>query len=295
MSLALETFEAERGRLFGLAYRMLGSASEAEEVLQDAWLRAQAAAGPIHSPAGFLTTLVARLCLDRHRSARARREVYVGPWLPEPILTPDLAAHAGDLPDEALARAESVSMAFLRILEQLSPVERAVFLLREAFDYGHEQIAEALAITPANSRQILSRARERVAGGEPRYERDPAVQRQVVEAFLRAASSGDPQRVVELLHPDVEWTSDGGGLRPAMRRPLIGQARVAQVVAGLFRKGSAGLRMEIARVNASTAVVLHGSEGIETVIGADVREGRIARIWAIRNPEKLAYLARQLG
>lgn len=293
MSLTVDFFEQERGRLFGLAYRMLGRPSEAEEIVQEAWLRVQQNERPIESPAGFLTTLVTRLCLDRLRSAQARREIYVGPWLPEPMQTDDEA----NAPDATLIRAESVSMAFLRILDQLSPVERAVFILSEAFEYKHAEIADALAISTENSRQVLRRARARVAEGEgeTRFERDPKLQEATLFAFLKATGDGDLQELMELLHPDVEWTSDGGGQRTAATRPILGRERVAAFARGLWRKGRKHVRVELARVNESAAVLLYSENELDSVIGIDVTRGRIARFWAIRNPEKLSFLARQLA
>lgn len=259
--------------------------------MQDAWIRAQAATEPIESPAGLLTTIVTRLCLDRLRAARTTRETYVGAWLPEPVQTLDPEATA----DESLVRAESVSMAFLRILQQLSPLERAVFLLKEVFEYRHEAISSVLGVTLANSRQILRRAREHVAGGEARFESEPETQRRVVEAFLGAAMSGDPKRVVEVLHPDVEWTSDGGGVVSAATRTLIGHDRVVAFVLGLIRKAPDGARVEVSQINESAAILVYLDDALDTVIGFDVRDERIVRIWAIRNPEKLHYLAGQLG
>ncbi|MEN8159487.1 MAG: RNA polymerase sigma-70 factor [Myxococcota bacterium] len=293
MGISAERFEAERPRLFGLAYRMLGRASEAEDAVQDAWVRAQAQAdrGPIESPGGFLTTVVTRLCLDRLGSSRSKREAYVGSWLPEPMHTADATPPA----DAVLARAESVSMAFLRILERLSPVERAVFLLKEAFDYEHDEIAGVLGVSTANSRQLLRRARRHVALDEARFERDPGAQERVLHAFLDAAASGDPARLVELLHPDVEWASDGGGVRPVAVRPIVGRERVAAFAAGIWRKSPPDVTLEPCRVNESAAVLVLHDGAIDTVIGIDVRGERIERFWAIRNPEKLRFLAEQRG
>ncbi len=291
MRLSPDRFEAERSRLFGLAYRMLGRASEAEEMVQEAWLRVQAVAEPIESLGGLLTTLVTRLCLDRLRSSHAKRETYVGPWLPEPLQT----SEPEDRADEALIRAESVSMAFLRILDQLSPMERAVFLLKEVFDYRHEEIARVLDTSADNSRQILRRARQHITDDVPHYEHDPEEQRRVVRAFLDAAASGDPAALLELLHPDVEWTSDGGGVRPSAMRPLVGRKAVLAFALGIWGKAPEGLRLELGRVNESAAVLVHVGDAIDSVIGVDVSEGLIARVWAIRNPEKLRYLADQLA
>ncbi len=224
----LTAFDEHRPLLFSIAYRMLGSASDAEDVVQDAWLRYRGAED-IRSPRAFAATIVTRLCLDRLKSARASREEYVGPWLPEPILTTaaGLARTAVEGPDVTLQRSESVTLAFLVMLETLSPEERAVFLLREVFDYKHDEIAEMLGLTAANSRQLFHRAKERIRSRGPRSDvAAPASQREVLLRFTEALKDGDAHALTDLLTEDVGFWSDGGGKVAAARRPLVGRAEV---------------------------------------------------------------------
>src|ERR671937_2950416 len=202
-----DVFKNDRRLLFSIAYRMLGSASDAEDVLQDAWLRYRNVdRSTIRSPKALATTIVTRLCLDRLKSARAKREEYVGPWLPEPVLTSEIES-----PAATLQRAESVTLAFLVLLEMLSPGERAVFLLKDIFEYDHSEIAEMLAITTENSRQLLHRAKTRLAEGRPKLTGTAQSRRAVAERFARAFSSGDVDELTALLAKDVGMWSDGGG------------------------------------------------------------------------------------
>jgi RNA polymerase sigma-70 factor (ECF subfamily) len=211
-------FQSVKPLVFSIAYRMLGSASDAEDVLQDAWLRCRAVDfASIRSPAAFMTTTVTCLCLDRLKSARTVREQYIGPWLPEPVLTSEL-----ERPDAVLERAESVTLAFLVLLERLSPQERAVFLLKEVFDYEHGDIAGMLDTTAENSRQLLHRARTRLARSRPRLTGTVSSRRAVAERFAQAFSSGNPSELAMLLASDAGMWSDGGGKAIATRRPLLG-------------------------------------------------------------------------
>ena len=226
-----DVFKDDRPRLFSIAYRMLGSASDAEDVLQDAWLRYSGAdSSSIRSPGAFATTIVTRLCLDRLKSARAKREEYIGPWLPEPVLTSELES-----PAEKLERAESVTLAFLVLLEKLSPEERAVFLLKEIFEYDHSEVADMLGTTADNSRQLLHRAKARLAEGRPRLTGTAQSRRAVAERFARAFSAGDSAGLTALLTTGVEMWSDGGGKASAARRPLIGRDQVLNFLIGLHR------------------------------------------------------------
>lgn len=287
----LDAFQTQRPMLFSIAYRMLGSATEAEDVLQDAWVRlAGADSAGIRSREAFSTTVVTRLCLDRLKSARARRETYVGPWLPEPVLTSD----AG--PDALAQRSESVTLAFLVLLEALSPEERAVFLLKEVFDYEHPQIAEMLGTTAANSRQLFHRAKSKV-------KRSPservAADRSVAERFAQAFRDGDADGLRSLLAADVSFTSDGGGKVSAARRPLSGRDQVANTLAGFRRSAVAQgvatrASLSIAEVNAEAAVVVRVDGRVESVFVLGVEGQRINGIRVVRNPDKLAYIARQL-
>src|SRR6476646_610749 len=216
-----DVFSTDRALLFSIAYRMLGSASDAEDVLQDAWLRYRRAdRSTIRSPKAFATTIVTRLCLDRLQSARTTREEYIGPWLPEPVLTSEIEG-----PDTMLQRAESVTLAFLVLLEKLSPEERAVFLLKDVFEYDHAEIGDILGLTADNSRQLLHRAKTHLADGRPRLTGTPESRRAVAERFARAFSSGNGSELSALLAADVGVWTDGGGKVAAARHPLLGHDR----------------------------------------------------------------------
>lgn len=289
-----DVFQAERRRLFSIAYRMLGGASDAEDVLQDAWLRYRGVdAAAVRSPRAFATTIVTRLCLDRLKAARTTREEYVGPWLPEPILA------SAEGPEAILQRTESVTLAFLVLLDTLSPQERAVFLLKEIFDYDHHEIGEMLDVTPEHSRQLLHRAKARVAEGRPRFDGTAASRRQVAERFAAAMRSGDSSALSQLLAADVEFLADGGGKATAARRPLFGYAEVHHALLGFHRTAVAsGLAsrasMTVAEVNGEPGVILRVDDRIDAIYVISVRDGAIAAIRAIRNPDKFAYIARQL-
>ncbi|MGE5243616.1 MAG: RNA polymerase sigma-70 factor [Betaproteobacteria bacterium] len=289
------TFEAQRPRLFSIAYRMLGSASDAEDVLQDAWMRLTGSEAEVRSPQAFAATIVTRLCLDRLKSARARREEYVGPWLPEPVLT---GGEEG--PDVLAERSESVTLAFLVLLETLSPEERAVFLLKEVYDYEHAEIAEILGTSAANSRQLFHRAKSKIrpTGVEGRVERGE--RRAVAERFARAFTSGDAARVADLLAADVTFVSDGGGKATAVRRPLAGREKVAALLAGLVRSARASgtasrAALDVVEVNSEPAMVLRVDGRLDGVFVFSVASRTITGIRVVRNPDKLAYLERQLS
>jgi RNA polymerase sigma-70 factor, ECF subfamily len=294
----LDVFQSHRPLMFSIAYRMLGSASDAEDVVQDAWLRYRSAgAETIRSPRAFATTIVTRLCLDRLKSARAAREQYVGPWLPEPVLT----TTAGDeAPDVMLQRSESVTLAFLMLLERLAPEERAVFLLKEVFEYDHSEIAEVLGVSVANSRQILHRAKAHVAEGRPHLEGTPESRRAMAERFASALQSGDPEALTELLAEGVGMWSDGGGKVVASRRPLAGRAEVLKFLLGVHRVAEkTGLgrrgRLAIVDVNEEPALVMWVDEQIFAVYVLSIEGGRVAALRIVRNPDKLSYLDCQLA
>ncbi|TDU79324.1 RNA polymerase sigma-70 factor [Streptomyces sp. KS 21] len=291
-------FEEHRPRMFGIAYRMLGSAAEAEDTVQDAWLRwSSAGREDIEHPGAWLAKVVTRLCLNRLTSARARREEYVGPWLPEPVLTGD-----GTLgPLESAEQRDSVSMALLVLLEQLTPVERAVYVLREAFAYGHREIAGLLDLTEANCRQLYRRAAARVAAGRtaapsdgreprPRFEPDPAQWQSLVETFLTAARDGDLARLEGMLSADVRYVADGGGIVGAARRPILGPDKVARFLVGALRKFAAGMPISFAEVNGEPALIVGG-----TVLQVEIEDGRVREVRSVVNPEKLEFLQRQLS
>ncbi|WP_405703949.1 RNA polymerase sigma-70 factor [Streptomyces sp. NBC_00069] len=286
-------FEEHRPRMFGIAYRMLGSAAEAEDTVQDAWLRwSSADREDVEHPGAWLAKAVTRLCLNRLTSARARREEYVGPWLPEPVLTGD-----GVLgPLESAEQRDSVSMALLLLLEQLTPVERAVYVLREAFAYGHREIAGLLDLTEANCRQLYRRAAGRVAAGRaagprPRFAPDPAQWQSLVETFLTAARDGDLARLEGLLTADVQYVSDGGGIVGAARRPILGADKVARFLVGALRKYVAGLPISFAEVNGEPGLIVGGA----TVLQMEIEDGLVRGVRTVVNPEKLEFLRRQLS
>jgi RNA polymerase sigma-70 factor (TIGR02957 family) len=297
-------FEAHRPRLFAVAYRMLGSASEAEDAVQDAWLRYAAAdRDEVRSPEAFLTTIVTRLCLDRLKSARAAREEYVGPWLPEPILTDDRSQ-----PEQSASLAESLTLAFMVLLETLSPEERAVFLLKEVFDYDHADIAETLGTSAANSRQLLHRAREKlhdVTAGVPDGTASVKASatfasREVAERFAAAFYAGDAAGFAGLLAEDVTFVSDGGGKVTAARRPLAGRDTVVHLLVGIHR-GARALGVASAasvtplEVNGEPAVAVRLAGRLDSIYVLSPRDGGVGRISVIRNPDKLAYIAKQLS
>jgi RNA polymerase sigma-70 factor (TIGR02957 family) len=287
---AAAEFQAERGRLFGLAYRLLGSAADAEDVVQDAFVRWHGAdRASIAAPSAWLAKVVTNLCLNRLSSAAARRERYVGPWLPEPVLTGD-----GTLgPMERAQQRESVSLGLLVLLERLTPAERAVFVLREAFGYGHRDIAGILDLSEANCRQLHRRARQRVAGASPRFRPGRRQWRDLVERFLAAARDGDVRALEQALAADVVAWADGGGQVTAARRPVAGRRRVARYLAGAFGRFASGLDLTLTEVNGEPAVL--GWAG-ETLLGLTVLEisgGRITALRTIANPDKLRYAQRQ--
>jgi RNA polymerase sigma-70 factor (ECF subfamily) len=290
-----DVFNSDRRRLFSIAYRMLGSASDAEDVIQDAWLRYRGAdRSEVRSPTAFATTIVTRLCLDRLKSARVTREDYIGPWLPEPVLTDDKGR-----PDAMLQRSESVTLAFLVLLEKLSPQERAVFLLKDVFEYDHAEIAEMLGTTIENSRQMLHRAKAHLTTGRPRLDGTPESRRAVAERFARAFTDGDGTELTTLLAEDVGFWSDGGGKATAARRPLIGRDEVLKFLLGLHRTGrNLGLLHEatltLAEVNAEPALVLRVGTHLDSIFVLAVEEGAIVGIRVVRNPDKLAHIDRRL-
>ena len=290
-----DVFTAERPRLFAIAYRMLGSASDAEDVLQDAWLRYRGAdQADIRSPKALAMTIVTRLCLDRLKSARAARETYVGPWLPEPVLTGD-----DSRPDLQVQRSETVTLAFLVLLEALSPEERAVFLLKDVFDYEHAEIAEMLGMSPANSRQLLRRAKLRLVERRPRLSGTAESRRAVAERFAQAFASGDSDALTALLAKDVGFWSDGGGKATAARRPLAGREQVLNFLLGVRRAAeTAGFlsqaSLTVEEVNAEPAVVLRVRQQLESIFVVSVEGGTIAGIRVVRNPDKLAHIDRRL-
>lgn len=285
-------FLQARPRLLGIAYRLLGSMWDAEDVVAEAmvrWLRTDR--DQVREPAAFLTTVVSRLALDQLRSARASRETYVGPWLPVPVLTESTAY--GDPLDDVVNR-ETLSLATLRLLEQLTPPERAVFVLREAFDLPYPQVAEIVEVTVANARQLMRRARARIDAGAHRSEADPAEHAALLERFLRAATTGDLNELERLLAADVVAYNDGGGKVRAAVLPITGRDTVLRFVRGLLGRYRIGPAIETIHANGAPAAVL-SMGGQRQFVTLEIRDGRIAAIFGVLNPDKLTYLDRQLG
>jgi RNA polymerase sigma-70 factor (ECF subfamily) len=284
------TVESLRPLLFSIAYRMVGSVSEAEDLVQEALLRhhrAVADGEEIESPKAWLAAVTTRLGIDHLRSARARREEYVGTWLPEPLV----AGHAPDAAEHA-ETADSLSMALLVLLERLSPVERAVFLLRDAFDYDYPEIAEIVGKSPDNTRQIAVRARRRVEEGKPRFEASRAERDALAERFFAAAREGDTEGLVALLAGDVVFYGDGGGKAPAAARPIHGPEQVGRFLANLGRLARRrGFELRTAEVNGQPGALALDAEGrVISVMTIDIADGRVQAIRSVVNPEKLGHL-----
>ncbi|MFJ6779808.1 RNA polymerase sigma-70 factor [Streptomyces yangpuensis] len=286
-------FEHHRPRMFGIAYRMLGSAAEAEDIVQDAYLRWDGAdRSGIENPGAWLAKVVTNLCLNSLTSARARREQYVGPWLPEPVLTGDGALG----PLETAEQRDSVSVALLLLLERLTPVERAVYVLREAFAYSHREISGLLDLTEANCRQVYRRAAGRVEADRAdarakRFSPDPERWQGLVESFLTAARSGDLAQLEGVLAADVRYVSDGGGVVNAARRPILGRDNVARFALGAMAKYVAGVPVSVAEVNGTPALLF----GEVAVLLVEFENGLVSGISTVVNPEKLEFLRRQLS
>jgi RNA polymerase sigma-70 factor (TIGR02957 family) len=278
-----DPFVTHRSLLFTVAYEMLGSAADAEDVVQETWLRwADVDQAEVRDPRAYLVRIVTRQALNRLRTLSRRREEYVGEWLPEPVLTtPDIA--------EDIELAESISIAMLTVLETLGPTERAVFVLREVFDTPYDEIAEAVGKEQAAVRQIASRARDHVAARRPRMEVSRTEQQRVVEQFLAAINSGDVQGLMDVLAPDVVLIADGGGLVAAFRRPIEGIDQVAAALAGLRRVAPEAVTATMWLNGAPAVRVDQGGEP-DTAVSLAIENGRITRIYAIRNPHKLAHL-----
>ncbi|MFJ9471708.1 RNA polymerase sigma factor SigJ [Streptomyces caniferus] len=300
----LARFEEQRGRLWAIAYRITGTVTDADDAVQETWLRWQALPDepPVASPRGFLTTVVSRICYDLLGSARARRETYVGPWLPEPLLDgpggprPVAAADPGGSggPEDRVTLDESVGMALLTVLERLTPAERTAFILHDVFAVPFPEVAEAVGRTPESVRQLASRARRRVRAEAPRRTVDRAEHRRTVEAFLSAVMGGDMAALLSVLDPEIVWRSDGGGRVSAARRPVLGREKVARYVRGLVTRGAQrdGLRVALAEVNGATGLVFVDPAGEQSgVFAFTVHDGRITEVDAVVNPDKLGHLA----
>ncbi|MFI8879642.1 RNA polymerase sigma-70 factor [Streptomyces sp. NPDC055243] len=287
-----DEFESHRPRMFSLAYRMLGSAQEAEDAVQDAYLRwSGARRADIGHPAAWLAKVVTNLCLNRLTSARARREEYVGPWLPEPVVT-----SGGTLgPLESAEQRDAVSMALLVLLERLTPVERAVFVLREAFAYSHRDIAGVLDIGEANCRQLYRRAARAVADERTRFDAVAERRDAFLESFVAAAREGDLAGLETMLAADVTWWGDGGGKVTAARRPILGRAKVVPFVVGGMRKFASAMDLSYAEVNGAPALVARAAGTVVGLASFAFRGGLVSEVWVVVNPDKLVFSAGQLS
>ena len=284
---ATEVFVAHRNLLFTVAYEMLGSAADAEDVLQETWLRwVGVDLAAVQNQRAYLVRITTRQALTRLRTLGRRKESYVGPWLPEPLLTaPDVA--------EDVELADSVSIAMLLVLETLTPTERAVFVLREVFDLTYDEIADAVDKSPAAVRQIAHRARSHVAARRPRGVVSAAETRDALEAFQRAVETGDLQRLLDILAPDVVLMGDGGGVVQAVLKPVVGADRVARVLAAGIGRIAAVMSLRPAHVNGYPALILRLGGEIDTVVAVRIDDGLITGLYAVRNPEKLSHMEQE--
>jgi len=287
-----EAFEHYRVLLFSIAYRMTGSASDAEDLVQETYLRYQASeSSEIVSLKAYLTTIITRLALDYLKSARVAREQYMGAWLPEPLLT----SEDGGFPLAGLEQQEALSLAFLRLLEALSPPERAVFLLHEIFDYPLSEIGVMLEKSPANCRQIFHRARQALQDKRARFEPEPQRQRQLLLSFLSASQAGDMTALTSLLAQDAVSWSDSGGKVQSNLKPIHGQQAVARFWLSVMRKNQRPLTETLAEINGSPAILFWEEGSLAVVISLTLSAVGIQEIYALLNPEKLAYLQKQLS
>ena len=276
-------FEALRGRLFGLAYRMLASRADAEDIVQEAYVRwHEAGPGRIENPEAWLVTTTTRLAIDRLRRLKAEREAYVGPWLPQPIVT-------DEPPDRHLHLAADLSIAFLTLLERLAPDERAAFLLHDVFDVGYGQIASVLERSEAACRQVVHRARERVRGDRKRFDVTEAAKATLLQKFVAAMEARDEPALLALFAPDATWTADGGGKAGAAAVPIVGADNIARLVLGLREKFWAVDRMiEVATVNGETGLCIRDGHRLTATMSIATDGERILAVYAVVNPDKLA-------
>jgi RNA polymerase sigma-70 factor, ECF subfamily len=284
-----ETYASLRPLLFSIGYRMLSSVSEAEDVVQESFLRYERALADgtaIESPKAFLSAVVTRLSIDQLRSARARRETYVGEWLPEPLVTSD------DDPVAHAEEADSLSMAFLLLLERLSPVERAVFLLHDVFGYGYDEVATIVGKSEANCRQLASRARRHIESGKPRFDASRKERDELAARFLKAVTDGDLDSLVEMLAADVVVYGDGGGKAPQWATPIVGIERVGHLLVGIGRQiPELGIRVEPRRVNGQPgALFLDSEDRLINVWSLDIVDGVVQTVRSVINPDKLQHL-----
>ena len=291
---AEDVFLSHRARAFAVAYRMLGSIAEAEDVVQEAWLRWQGAdRSHIASPEAFIVTTASRLAIDHLRKASTRRETYVGPWLPEPMVTDDAPAPA--TPEERLELADDISVALLHLLERLAPEERAVFLLHEAFDYSHSEIAGLIGKSEAACRQMLSRARKRVKAEHPRFNTEAREHARLAELFRQALAKGDPEKILACMKDDAIFYSDGGGKVLAALNPLFGADKIMRFWLGIMRKAEEPIVFRPVALNGLPGYLLTEGDTLHSAVSLRIEDGRIAAIYVQRNPDKLAGIMRRMG
>lgn len=283
----LELFNQHRSLLFAIAYRMLGTVTDAEDIVQETFLRwQQTAETTVKSAKNYLSTIVTRLCIDHLRSARVRREQYVGSWLPEPLMTEQT-----DDPSAQVELADSISIAFLVVLERLSPIERAVFLLREVFEYDYDEIAQMVEKSPANCRQILKRSRQHIISQRPRFSVAHEQQEQITTKFLDATTKGDLQGLLSFLAKDITYWSDGGGKVSATLKPLHGAMKVARFFLAIRRKWLSNAVSRIVEINGKLSIVNYVDGCIFCVWMFDIADGCIQSFYSMRNPDKLKRLS----
>jgi RNA polymerase sigma-70 factor (ECF subfamily) len=282
-----DTFTQYRAYAFSIAYRMLGSVMDAEDMVQETFLQwRKVDQSEVESPKSYLATIVTRLCIDYLRSARVQRETYVGPWLPEPLVT-----ETGPSAEGMTALSDSLSTAFLVLLESLTPTERAAFLLREVFAYDYAEVAEIIDKSEANVRQIVRRARQHIQARRPHFEPSPTDQTVLLEQFMKACANGDMSGLMALLAEDVVEYSDGGGKVHAARKPIIGAEKVAQFLLGITRKAPAESSVQVGRANGQPALFIYVAGLLYGVMVMEVVDGRIQNIYSVVNPDKLRHLS----
>ena len=288
---SLDDFNHHRPLLFSIAHRMLGTVTDAEDMVQETFLRwQQTANSTVRSAKTYLTTITTRLCIDHLRSARVQREQYVGTWLPEPMLTPQ-SENSTDL----MELADSLSIAFLTVMERLSPIERAVFLLRDVFDYDYDEIGQMVGKSPTNCRQILRRAKQHLADQRPRFPVSRPQQKQITAQFLDASTKGDLQDLLLLLAKDVTFCSDGGGKVVAVLKPIHGAVKVARMLLAIRRKWLLNSVSRLADINGQPGMIQYLDGRIHSVMTFEIVDGCIQSIYSVRNPEKLERICQEIS
>jgi RNA polymerase sigma-70 factor (ECF subfamily) len=288
---SLDEFNQHRPLLFAIAYRMLGTVTDAEDMVQETFLRwQQTTIETVKSAKAYLTTIITRLCIDYLRSARVQREQYIGTWLPEPILT-----QTSTTPAEIIELADSLSIAFLSLLERLSPIERAVFLLRDVFEYDYDEISQMVGKSPANCRQILRRAKQHLTAERPRFPASPQQQEQITAQFLEASAQGNLPDLLLLLAQDVTYHSDGGGQVSAALKPLHGSRKVARFLWAIHQKWLRHATLRLAEINGQPGIIYVMDGTVYSVITFELVDGRIQSIYNVRNPDKLKQICKELS